>query len=486
LVLKKLYKSSTVYLFGSILTKALGFLLLPFYTRYLSVSDYGTIELIELVINVSAIIFGLGIFGSAMTRIYHSFEGRVDKNNVVATSIFISFLASSLVATIGILFSTSISNLVFHEESFANIISVSLSIIVISNVVEICLVYIRLMDNPRLFIKISVAQFVLTASLNILFIGYFGLGIWGFVFSKLISFSVVIVPLLINVIRDVGCSIKYSIAVKIFKFGLPLIGVGISFFIIHFSDRFFIQYYHGLGAVGIYSVAYKLGFLITYAVGEPFGKVWNVSLYAFVKNLNWKRNFADIFSYLVLVMLLVWAVLAYYSIEIVTLMVSTEFREAAILVPLLALAYVFKEMGDFFRQLMYINNKTGIVSRVSFFCAIVNLLGNFILVDLYGTVGAMFATLVTWFIYAAILFYISQKEHGIPYRKAIVKTILFVIFLYVLTVFIRIESITLLFLFHSVVFITFIMSIVYGNYITGNEKRAVVKHYRKILSRLLS
>ena len=53
--IKKLLRHTSVYGLGNILNKAVGFLLIPFYTHYLTTADYGTLELLDL----SAALVGL-------------------------------------------------------------------------------------------------------------------------------------------------------------------------------------------------------------------------------------------------------------------------------------------------------------------------------------------------------------------------------------------------------------------------------------------
>ena len=41
-------RHSLVYGFGALATKAIGFLMLPVYTRYLTPADYGILEILDL------------------------------------------------------------------------------------------------------------------------------------------------------------------------------------------------------------------------------------------------------------------------------------------------------------------------------------------------------------------------------------------------------------------------------------------------------
>ena len=70
--LKFLLKHSSVYGLGTIIAQAVGFLLLPFYTRYLTPTDYGVMSLVNITMDIIGIVAGLGVT-TAMSRFYFDF-----------------------------------------------------------------------------------------------------------------------------------------------------------------------------------------------------------------------------------------------------------------------------------------------------------------------------------------------------------------------------------------------------------------------------
>jgi len=67
--LKKLGKDSAVYGFGTVLKKFIGILLLPFYTRALSPSEYGILDTLVTFGFFTSVILSLGLVG-ATSRYY--------------------------------------------------------------------------------------------------------------------------------------------------------------------------------------------------------------------------------------------------------------------------------------------------------------------------------------------------------------------------------------------------------------------------------
>ena len=57
---------------------------------------------------------------------------------------------------------------------------------------------------------------------------------------------------------------------KVLKFSIPLIPASLGMFILHFSDRYFVKHFCSLSDVGIYSLGYKFGFILSVIVIHPF------------------------------------------------------------------------------------------------------------------------------------------------------------------------------------------------------------------------
>src|SRR5262249_7087681 len=87
-----------VYGLPPILARAVGFLMLPLYTRVLSPTDYGTLELVLLAVTFLNMFLGLE-FVEGLIRFYHSYPAEPDKAKVVSTAI----LFTGVLTTVGVL-----------------------------------------------------------------------------------------------------------------------------------------------------------------------------------------------------------------------------------------------------------------------------------------------------------------------------------------------------------------------------------------------
>lgn len=60
--IKSTIKNSIIYGFGSLSSKLVGFILIPLYTKYLTVEDYGALGILEVSSQIFIGLFGFGLY----------------------------------------------------------------------------------------------------------------------------------------------------------------------------------------------------------------------------------------------------------------------------------------------------------------------------------------------------------------------------------------------------------------------------------------
>lgn len=412
--LSGILRQSSIYLAGDFLRRALSVILLPFYTHHLSTSDYGTIELLDLFILVANVSLGGLAIGDAMVRIYYE-EREGDQARVVSTALWSIAAISAVLAGAGLALAAPVSLLLFHKPGYENLIRMAFLAMFCGNIVETGLMYQRLKQRARFFILLSGGLVALNAGLNIYYIAFAKWGLRGLFWGKWISAAVGAAILLIGIFGEVHWTFRRDLAARIMRFGAPLIFSGFAMFVIHYSDRFFLDRYSTLAEIGIYAVAYKFGFLISNLIGAPFESAWNVNMYGYVSSPGWQREFARVFRYLLFFLVLAGLALSVTSDEALALLAPAAYAGAAVLVPIIVLAYVVREAGDFFRGVMFVNKRVRAFSAVTCVCALLNLALNQNLIPRWGARGAAWATLLTWLAYMIFCWTLVHREHRLPF-----------------------------------------------------------------------
>lgn len=413
--LARLFQQSSVYLIGDLFRRAVGFLLIPIYTRFLSPNDYGVIELIELFVTLAGICFGIASISDAMVRIYYDYKDEHSRAAVISTAVVGVGAVSLFIVALAWLGAEPLSRAVLESADRAGLVRAAFVAMLFSSIMDVALVYQRIRQRAVFFVVFSLVQVSGTMALNVYLIAFAKMGVWGFVISKLICTGLGAVVLAVIVVRETGWRIERGVARQLAGFATPLILSSVSFFTIHFADRFFLKHYANLTQVGLYALAYKFGFLVTYLVGQPFENVWSVNMYGHVGEPGWKREFARVASYLMFFLVLAAVGLGLFIDQVLRMMADPAYLPAAVVVPVLAFGYAFREVGDFFRGLLFINKRVLLFGRVTLGCAAVNLALNFLLISRWGIAGAAWATLLTWMSYMLACWYLAHREHEVPY-----------------------------------------------------------------------
>ena len=265
-------RESFLYLLSNIASRAVGFLLIPLYSHCLTPSEYGVIELIELTTQIVSLVVGFGISGAALVRVFQDRDTDEWRNSVSSTSVLGAAGVNVLAAVIVSLWAPQISRMVFGSETYAALLQATLAAMAMGNIVENCLCYVRLKNRAGFRSAYAVISLLLTVSFNIWFIAIDHRGVWGFVLSKLIVAGAGSVFLVIYTLRGTGLHWNSQAAVSMLRFGAPLGVSYVSFFALHFADRFFLSRFSTLNEVGNYALAYRFAFLVNVLVGEPFGQ----------------------------------------------------------------------------------------------------------------------------------------------------------------------------------------------------------------------
>jgi O-antigen/teichoic acid export membrane protein len=184
-------------------------------------------------------------------------------------------------------------------------------------------------------------------------------------------------------------------------------------FVIHFGDRFIIPQFRPLSDLGIYSIAYKIGMLISVVFGS-FQNYWNAQIYQIAKRHDADSVVARTFSYLMLILSFCGLGLIAASKPTLHILAKRDFWDAALLVPVIVLAYYVRAVGDFFRCIFLVEGRPGYDAACNWIGAAVCLVGYFALIPRWGIWGAAYATTITFLVIGVVSVVWVQRLKPFP------------------------------------------------------------------------
>jgi len=415
--IKKLGTQSLIYGAAHVAARGVTFLLLPLYTNIFSLEDYGIISLIYTFLGFMNVILHYGLDASLLK---HYVPADRDERKSILSNAYSSFLITTvLFSLLLIFFRNNISGLLFGS-NLPNITIIVAGILFFDVLWSIHVLLLRAEERPIYFSIISFLNVLSTLALNILFVIYFELGIYGVLLSNLITSGVIFFitfPIILKRTSFASLSLKYW--KKMMKFGLPFLPAGIFSMILELSDRYILRYLSDIETVGLYNAGYKLGLLILLVV-MGFNMAWQPY---FLKKKKEERHYIAAVAPLVLSVLgFLWILLLIWSGDLVKLKLGSftffgeQYWDAAGIIPVIGLAYVFH--AAYLIQLpgVYLLEKSGWIPWVRGLGAGSNIILNFLLIPKYEIAGAAVATCISFILMAVFLYFINRRIFRIPYN----------------------------------------------------------------------
>lgn len=451
--IKKIFYQSGIYGIGVFFTSLAGFMLLPIYTRYLSVGEFGELSLILAAIFFLQYILNMGIYGGFMMRYFDLDAAKSQKRLISTVMIFyISFL--SCVSILIILFRSSLSVLLIGRVDILVLLSV-LIITVSETLFTLPTLMFRIKESAIKFTIINISKSAGVVVSVFIALKIFNGGIAGALFAQMavgVVFTALAYMLIVK--QYIFCFDAKELWIS-FKLGLPILIIMVAFWFIDYANRFIVKYFLTLESLAIYSFGFKVGQLILFLV-TTFQTLWQPLMFKIFKAKDAKRIFSDIFTYLVMALFFGALAISIFSNELISIFSTKKYIQATSIVPMAVMTYTLFGIYYFLQTPLILKKRLYLIASLSCFAAVLNIILSFLLVPLLRIEGAIIATFITYFLLVIVMFVIAQRNYKIPYDYAGLGKILLsasIIFLLANSIALRgifniiVFKITLLFLF---------------------------------------
>lgn len=410
--IKQLGYHSFVYGLGNMLSKLLGFFLLPIYTRYLTPADYGILALLTLTQSILVILANLGL-GSALFRevIYK----KTTEKTAESTALYTLFILSLFILVIGYIFAPLLSRIIFNDVAQTPLLRLVFLNVVFNNILIVFNARLRIREQSLFYSIFSVSSFLVGAGLNIYFVAIARRGVNGLILAQVILAALQAFVCLLMLRDLIKPHFSKSVLRSLLNFGLPLVPGAIAALMMVSADRYILNRYSTTTMVGLYSLGYSIGLVINLIV-QAVQLAWPAQLFEIAKLPDAKQRFSMTLTYYCLALGFISLTVSVLAREILVIMTTPEFYGAYIIMPLITLSYVFYGIRFMTTVGMYIKNKVKYSSFVIISAAIFNLFLSFILIPRFGMIGAAWATFISYFLLAVVNIFVDSRFMQIPYE----------------------------------------------------------------------
>ena len=394
-----------------------GIILIPLLTKTLGAYGYGLWQQMLVTVGILSPLASFGL-NNSLVRFLPAKINKLEKQNIFLSIFIFKFSISCIIAFLLIIFSEPVAKIFFDGANYIVVITGFIFLVGSPNI--LCQFYfrslrqiktysiIRILDS---FSKIALAYYMIIS----------GHGIFGVIFSYFVIETFFTLISLFLVVSQIGISFPRFTGMKTWlRYGIPLIPTGLSLWVISFSDRYVIGYVLGVSSVGVYSAAYAIGFsffmlmeLINFVLVPTISKHFDEG-----KIHDVKKYLGNVLKFYLLFAIPAVIGLSVVSKQILAIITTPDIAEAAwMITPIIATCTLFAGVQEVYDKTLRLTKRTTRIGLAVTISAVINLSLNFILIPIYGILGAAVATLIAYGLSAVLMTFFSIKEFRFEIEK---------------------------------------------------------------------
>jgi O-antigen/teichoic acid export membrane protein len=444
------------YLIPFVFKSLLPIAVLPLFTHYISVEDFGVYALV-----VFYGLFGAGIANFGLSSVFERnfFEYKSsNRKSLLWNIILFVFIIFIVLEVITYYLNISIAEKVFQNTSLSPYLFIGLAFQTFKSLNVYFFTYLKNYENARKHTFLSIVESSLSIGIALCLVVHYHMGLYGFLLGQTIGVFLTFLIAFCVLFFPFSYKIESALLKEQLALSLPLTP-RIFFGVINTQfDRYMLGLLGTMGGVGLYDIGQKIA-NVSFTFMTAAQNVFAPQVYKrlFSKNPDVVSSVGQYLTPFFYICIFFSLGIALFSYELLYLLTPIEYHDAAVIITILSLLYGFYFFGK--QPQLLFAKKTGLIAILSLVNVLLNIVLNIVFIHYYGYLGAAFATLIAGTLSTCISFYYGQKYTPIYWGKA-VGVILFYFILSIL-VFLLIQlyefQYELELLYKIIVFVTFIL-----------------------------
>lgn len=395
---KDVVRAAMIYGLGDFLPKAIGFFLIPVYTRYLDPEDYGVLSIAQSLGGILSILFVLGLNG-AVGRFYWDYkddrEGLRDYLGSVTIFLYAVSLAMTLLALFG---ARPLCEAVIRDPTgtfFPRIYTIVVVSAFLNMAGTIPLVLFRMREEAGRYTVFRLVRFGITTLLILLFVVGYRMGALGSLLGQGIGAFLFFVAYSLLMLGEIRFTFRWRHVSASLRYGIPLIPYALMGWIVSFSDRLILQLFVDYREVGLYALGYNLGRILGIII-NALNTAWVPFVFKLLSagDGESRRKVERLSTMLVLFIAVLCAGAIALCQGALQVMATEKYFAAAKVIPVIVGAFLFRGFYIVFVNPIFFAKKTKYLPLITLVSAGTNIVLNFLLIPHFGMIGAAYATLM--------------------------------------------------------------------------------------------
>jgi O-antigen/teichoic acid export membrane protein len=415
-VAARILRASTVYGLANLGIRALNFLLLPIYTRFLTPADYGMIALAETMAAFLIQVVGMG-FDASIQRLYflHVDEREV-LSSYIGSALKFALALEGMVVVLALSAGPRLQHTIAPSSSVPyRYLAMAMITVAAAQFFSYRLVLYQAEHRPWAYAILSFLSFALTASISIALVVFARRGVVGMLGGKLIAATMCLILAVFLARHALRSRFHWTYVRETVSMGLPLVPHLIMALGLITADRFILAHYRDLREVGLYAIAYTFGMIMS-LVTMSLNQAWAPVYYDIArKGEEGRQVLSKMCAGLVIALTAIACFGALIAQDFMSHFLDRRYTSAGRVVPWIIGAYLVHSLFGLFSLAVLHARRTKLIMGASFAALLVNTILNFTLIPHWGMYGAAYATLVAYVAEALCMFFLAQRVYRLHY-----------------------------------------------------------------------
>lgn len=413
--LKEVFKHGIIFGLTSSLQSALSFILLPLYTKYLNVDEFGSYSMLLVILSICQCIFYLGA-STALGRYYYEYRDIGKEKEIVSASLGVSFLGMGIQIVLAVLSADVVCQYYFHNPSLVTPYVLCLIAGSIGYPMTTLTLLLRYKKQSSFYLVVTIAGLLINFFITITLLIHTSAKISAPFIGMLCSNTLIICALLFYCRRLLTFQIPKGYTKLILSIGIPFALSSLLSFSYQASDKIVMKEVMSMADVGVYSLGYRIAQLFHILIYLPFALIWaplrmeykdSPDNKIFVKEVT---ILFTVLSSVFIVFCMIWGydVLLYFFPQ-------EEYKISLSIYPIIMVAYVFYGYLGIFDFGVFINNKVFYYSLIPVVCLVLNVALNYFLLPIFGIEAAAYVFVITYAVSSFVMLITANRYYPIKY-----------------------------------------------------------------------
>lgn len=401
---------------GTMINMIIGALTVPIITRLVDPNEYGQLSLFNTYSSIALMVFTLGL-DLAFVRYFYVEREKKFQKKLLGFCVGLPLILAIFGSVVIFLLNATVPHFLGFDDTIIWCFIVNFFILILN---RFGMLVLRLQYKTALYSAMNILHNALYVALVIPFVillkrNHLYICVFATLFSVFVSTGICIISERDFWFKRAG---SYTLPVskkEIVQFGFPLMIASGVFLLFQATDKFCVKYYGSYSDVGVYSSAQNL-ILVFSIIKTTFSTLWTPKAIEHYEADPQDRSFYVRMNQIITVVLFVFGSCVLLCKDLFVLLLGEKYREAAAILPFLMFNPIMYTVSETTVMGLSITKHTSCQVIITGISAVVNLIGNMLLIPILGPKGAAVSTGLSYILFFALRTAFSNHYFPIDFK----------------------------------------------------------------------